>query len=157
MEPDKSANFDDDILVPIIEDPAIETQEKTRIIQKVESEYFSGPLPSPAIMKQYEEILPGSAERILKMAEKQSDHRMALESAIIPKQQKESSRGQLFAFVLSLALIGGGIWAIIKDCAWIAGVIFSVTIISVTTLLISGRGNIKKDISTKKGNAVPNE
>lgn len=36
---------------------------------------FSGPLPPPQILGQYDEVLPGAAERILRMAEKQQDHR----------------------------------------------------------------------------------
>ena len=41
----------------------------------------SGPIPSPQILQQYNNIVPGAAERIIRMAEKQSDHRMALENA----------------------------------------------------------------------------
>ena len=36
---------------------------------------FSGPIPPPNIIKGYEEILPGSADRIIAMAENQSKHR----------------------------------------------------------------------------------
>ena len=43
------------------------------------SEKFAGPIPSPPVMKQYEETLPGSADRILKMAENQSEHRQWME------------------------------------------------------------------------------
>ena len=43
------------------------------------SEKFAGPIPPPPVMKQYEEILPGSADRILKMAENQSEHRQWME------------------------------------------------------------------------------
>ena len=40
-----------------------------------EQSFFSGPLPPPELFKQYEEILPGSANRILKMAEKEQNIR----------------------------------------------------------------------------------
>jgi len=40
----------------------------------------SGPLPAPETLEGYEEILPGAAERILRMAEKQQDGRLALEA-----------------------------------------------------------------------------
>ena len=40
---------------------------------------LSGPLPPPEMLAQYEEILPGAAERILSMAERQAEHRQKLE------------------------------------------------------------------------------
>ena len=39
---------------------------------------YSGPLPPAEQFAAYESILPGSAERILQMAEKQQSHRMQL-------------------------------------------------------------------------------
>ncbi|MGH7200157.1 MAG: DUF2335 domain-containing protein [Planctomycetaceae bacterium] len=39
------------------------------------SQEFSGPLPHPAVLQQYEEIQPGFADRILRMAEQQGQHR----------------------------------------------------------------------------------
>ena len=37
---------------------------------------FSGPLPDPQNLQRYEQILPGSAERIMAMAETQLAHRI---------------------------------------------------------------------------------
>lgn len=39
-----------------------------------ESSSFNGPLPHPSHFKGYEDVLAGSAERILAMAEKQQEH-----------------------------------------------------------------------------------
>ncbi|MGC6485047.1 MAG: DUF2335 domain-containing protein [Candidatus Puniceispirillales bacterium] len=36
---------------------------------------FSGPLPPPQILEQYEECLPGAADRIMSRAEKEQSHR----------------------------------------------------------------------------------
>ncbi|MBY0460111.1 MAG: DUF2335 domain-containing protein, partial [Gemmataceae bacterium] len=36
---------------------------------------FQGPLPPPAILAQYNQVLDGAAERIFQMAEKQAAHR----------------------------------------------------------------------------------
>ena len=40
---------------------------------------FSGPLPPPNVLSAYEDLLPGAADRIITMAEKQLEHRMYLE------------------------------------------------------------------------------
>lgn len=63
---------------------------------------FSGPLPPPEMLAQYEAVLSGGADRIVKMAEDQSSHRRRLES-----------RGQIFGFSLALVAILGGIGLIL--------------------------------------------
>lgn len=63
---------------------------------------ISGPLPPPGVMRGYEDLLPGAADRIMRMAEKAQDEgirRVRREGAI-------EARGQWFAFALgALALI----------------------------------------------------
>lgn len=44
---------------------------------------YAGPIPPPAMLARYNEVLPGAAERILKMAEEQSSHRQYLEKAVV--------------------------------------------------------------------------
>jgi len=52
------------------------TPQKTVITQ---AESFSGPIPHPALLAKYGEIIPNGANRILEMAEKQSAHRQCIE------------------------------------------------------------------------------
>lgn len=59
--------------------------------------HYQGPLPTPAMLRGYEEVVRGGAERILAMAERQAAHRQAMES-----------RGQLFGFSLAACTIVGG-------------------------------------------------
>ncbi|MDN6180562.1 MAG: DUF2335 domain-containing protein [Halomonas subglaciescola] len=44
-------------------------------IERVEVSQFSGPLPPPGVMADYDRILPGAAERILQMAEREQGFR----------------------------------------------------------------------------------
>lgn len=61
------------------------------------------------MLKQYDEVLPGAAERILKMAEEQSTHRKQLERKVIDGDDTESSGPHLLLYrvhhELSLLLI----------------------------------------------------
>lgn len=41
----------------------------------VAASYHSGPLPDPATLERYDLLVPGTAERIIRMAEEQSAHR----------------------------------------------------------------------------------
>lgn len=59
------------------------SHENRRQIVERRSVTFCGPLPPPEILQQYNEILPGAANRIITMAEEQSSHRRILESKVI--------------------------------------------------------------------------
>jgi len=74
-----------------------------RRLQMVKQElHFSGPLPPPETLEKYENVIPGAAERILSMAEKQSDHRQQLEKTVINSDTKNSRRGLCFALAMGL-------------------------------------------------------
>lgn len=49
------------------------------MLSRTEARAFSGPIPPPELLLKYNEIIPGGAERILKMAENQSIHRQCIE------------------------------------------------------------------------------
>lgn len=51
---------------------------------------FEGPIPPPDVLQQYNSIIPNAAERIIRMAEKQSDHRMDLEKKVVYSNIKKS-------------------------------------------------------------------
>ena len=48
-----------------------------------QSTSFSGPLPHPDMLRKFDDVVPGAAERIIKMAEDQSNHRKDLERKVI--------------------------------------------------------------------------
>ena len=62
-------------------------------------------MPAPEDFAEYEKCLPGSTDRILKMAEKQVDHRIDAEKLIIKSKFKQSSIGQILGAIL-VALFG---------------------------------------------------
>jgi uncharacterized membrane protein len=79
------------------------------------SKSFSGPLPPPESLAEYEQISPGFADRIITMAEKEQVHRHQQDEHRWPMQKKLLSRGQVFAFILSLSIVAGGIWLLLED------------------------------------------
>ena len=70
-------------------------------------------MPLPSHLEQYERILPGAAERILAMAEKQAAHRRDLEQRVVgaeiqdlTDQRTETRRGQFCGLgAVTLALV----------------------------------------------------
>lgn len=80
-----------------------------QIVRQEVAMSFSGPLPPPEILKKYDEILPGAAERIIKMAEKQAEHRQLLEQQVIKSDIKNSKLGILCGFLIGIGGISGGV------------------------------------------------
>lgn len=89
------------------------TVEQLTITQEASS--FSGPLPPPETLAEYDQISPGFANRIITMAEKEQVHRHMQDELRWPVQRKLLSRGQVFAFILSLSIVAGGIWLLLEN------------------------------------------
>lgn len=83
----------------------VKEQKMVRAVAKVMQSEFSGPIPPPNMIKGYEAILPGAADRIITMAEKQSSHRQEMERKIIFAESRDSLLGILFAFFLGIGYI----------------------------------------------------
>ena len=75
---------------------------------------YSGPLPQPEDLEKYNTIVPGAAERIIIMAEKQAKHRQELEKIAIKSGDRNSLLGQIFGFIIGLAAISAGSYGIYK-------------------------------------------
>lgn len=82
------------------------SKHQNRAIVAHQSVSFSGPLPPPNHLEQYERIVPGSAERILKMAEEQSFHRRTLEAKVIHSGVSDSKKGLWFGLIMGLSGFG---------------------------------------------------
>ncbi len=67
--------------------------ENVQIIQHLS--HFSGPLPSPENLLNYDKILPGTANRILEMAEKNKENRLHINKIMSESDIKKSLRGQI--------------------------------------------------------------
>lgn len=74
------------------------------------TELYAGPLPPPDILAKFEQILPGAADRILKQAEAQTEHRIEIEKKVVSADIIKSYLGLVFGFILGLSGIGGGIY-----------------------------------------------
>ncbi len=71
---------------------------------------YSGPLPHPEIVRQYEALVPGAAERILTQFEQQSAHRREMERAVISSNSFSQRVGSISASVIGMMGVGGGVW-----------------------------------------------
>jgi uncharacterized membrane protein len=74
---------------------------------------LSGPLPASSEFQRYELALPGAADRILAMAEKEAEHRHRLDEKTVTAGIGLAKSGQVLAGIIclsSIALIAYGVY-----------------------------------------------
>ena len=144
--------------------PEISSDKRVEIVRAVNTTtmmQFQGPVPPPELLAQYEKIVPGTADRLIKLTERQvtlqenqQAHRIAMESIIIPRQQTQSERGQhygltafLFALIISALLVAYG-----HDTA--GTILGSLDLVAVVAIFVTGKIKQSEDLSQKK-NSIP--
>lgn len=78
-------------------------------------EFYSGPLPSPKQLFEYNEVSPGLGDRIVTEWQMEGSHRRSLEKGVLRGQLLAQSRGQAIATLISLVVIVGGIALLFTD------------------------------------------
>ena len=76
---------------------------------------WSGPLPPPAALNQFNTIIPNGAERIMAMVETEQKHRITSEGRILTASIADNVRGVWIGFVLAGLAIGGAIFTAYLD------------------------------------------
>src|SRR5215813_12924903 len=66
---------------------------------------WKGIVPPPGTLKEYNDAVPDGAERILQIAEKQSEHRLEMEKQVTDEDQRQNRNGQNFAFIIALTFL----------------------------------------------------
>lgn len=117
--------------------------------QEIQASSYTGPLPPPEAMAQYEAILPGFTDRLLTNFEKQSTHRMGLENGAIAHDQKLGSRGQIFGLIVAMfGLLLGGL--VIWSGHSVAGTVIATgDLVSLVGLFIYGKESSKRELRRK--------
>lgn len=80
----------------------------------------TGPLPSAAELEKYEAVLPGAADRIVKMAEGQAGHRAQLETEALRQEGQRSWVGLVSGALLTLGFEALALVAVLVDRPWFA-------------------------------------
>ena len=116
---------------------------------------FTGPVPPPKMLEQYNNVLPNAAERIVAMAERQSAHRQKLEEIVIKSSSRNELIGQIFALIIALFVVGGGIYLLVqgKDAAGLAAIITPLAVL--TGVFVYGKHLQRKELENKNPNMRP--
>ena len=137
------------LLEALMEQKSTENGSRVRIIEQAISQKYSGPLPPPKMLHDYDLVTPGFAERIVSMAEKEQGHRHSLENTAVNgaiNKDKRSQRYALFCIVFLSILCGGLIYSGHDTAGTVLG---GATLVSLAALFITGKRSAEKDNSEK--------
>jgi uncharacterized membrane protein len=118
-----------------------------------------GPIPAPHQLREYNAIVPGSADRILSMAEKEQANRHQWEQRHLTFDFATNIFQLSLGFLLSLALAGGAVY-LAESSPWVATALVSFSTFGIVATFIKGKrlyGKADHDVPSlpdKSGTAV---
>lgn len=125
--------------------------DQLRISTQIAMQTQSGPIPSPEILKKYNEIEPGLAQRIIAMAEAEAEHRRSIEAQVVAIQGRDQSAyrrseffGQVFGLLIGLAYAIGAVYAAVHGAQMAASIFGTAGVGGLVTAFIMGRHNLYK-------------
>lgn len=119
---------------------------------KIQGASFQGPLPHPNDFAQYDTVLPGAAERILAMTEKQASHRQNIEYMVLRSDGRRAWVGTVFAFLLGLVGLTVSGYVIVQGHDWAGAGMGGATLTSMVTSFIYGSS---KRLRERKEETLP--
>lgn len=115
-------------------------------ISVTKTELWAAPLPHPEILREYNEIIPGGAERILAMAESQSQHRMGMEDRALTANLVRAGRGQWFGFIISMVALAIGAYGLYNGHEIGGGIIGGGGLTALVSLFVIGKRGQSKEV-----------
>ncbi len=120
--------------------------------QLIQTKFSAGPIPTPEVLGRYETILPGLADRIMKQAESQTAHRIDIEKRVIKSDIRNSLLGIIFAFIIGLVGIVGGLYLTSLGMAATGLTVSGVSLVSLVSAFIYGTNSRRKERQKKMVN-----
>lgn len=100
---------------------------------------WSGPLPHPETLHQFDAIVENGAERIFHQWEHEAAHRRTYETKALSAHIWMDAMGRIMAFVFAMSTLGLAAWFATIGQSWIAALFGGGTIAAVATALIKER------------------
>lgn len=129
----------------------IPKKKKLEILQSlsftlIQEKSHSGPLPDAETLIQYNTVIPDGADRIMKMAEKQQNHRMQIENTVIKSQSLQSKLGQIFGLIIGIVGISSGTYLASIGQTTVGGIIAGGTVVSLVSVFVLGKKAQRKSL-----------
>lgn len=111
---------------PPAKKPQNSRTEQTTI--SVRSQEWHGPLPPPAILEDFDNVVPNGAERIVKAWEDETRHRREIEVQEQRSFYRDMLVGKIFALIFVLAALGTAAFAAYVGAEWLGAILGAGTI-----------------------------
>lgn len=123
--------------------PLVEHQTASQKIVS-QSQQWSGPLPPPAALAHFNEIIPNGADRIMKMVEEEQAHRISYESAMLSATIQDTKRGHWMGWSISLLAVAGALASIYMNAhPSVTIALVGVPLISIVHAILKSKSNSK--------------
>lgn len=101
---------------------------------------YSGPTPPPEHLRDVESVIPGGANRLLKMAEKNQDHQISWETKVLEIEGRNSTLGLWFGFFALIILVSAAIFSLCIGYEGVALSLVGAVALGLIPAFIRGRG-----------------
>lgn len=112
---------------------------------EVQFESYSGPLPHPAILQQYESIYPGAAKEIFAAVATQAAHRQHLEKVVVESGVRRSYCGLAAALIVTLSFLGASTWLIHGGHDIAGTTLGSIDLVALVSVFLIGGKAVKEE------------
>lgn len=124
----ESTELVDKIETELVENPVVLERllDRPQVMALVSRTAFRGPLPPPSMLREYEDIVPGAAERIMARSEREQTHRHGVTDRSIDGAIGKDKRGQWMAYSITIFIL-----IIATVFAWKGQTVFAGTLITI--------------------------
>lgn len=112
---------------------------ETRTVVRRQEVAWSGALPPPGALREFDELIPNGAERIMQLTEKETAHRISYEDRALTANIGESRRGQWLGAGISLVALFCGIGAVALGSPYVAVAFLGVPVFSIIQAIVTTR------------------
>jgi uncharacterized membrane protein len=120
-----------------------------RMAISASSHAYSSPIPPAEIAQAWENVVPGSAERMLAMAERQAAHRQRLESVAVEGGTKRSWYGLWLGFSIAVLFLIGCLVIIALGYGVEGTILGSIDIVGLSGVFVYARVDQRRERTEK--------
>lgn len=129
--------------------PKNATKQQTINRVQVSASSYSGPLPPPEILEYYDKIIPGGADRIFSLVEKQAAHRQGLERSVLKSDSINSIMGTICGFLIGVISILAGTYCITQGHEWSGSFLGGSGLTGLVGVFVYGSNERRKERETR--------
>ena len=119
-------------------EPAAETSHEASSLSRVQtvSIRWEAPLPPPALLEQYDQVVPGLAQEIAKQARVEAGHIREIENNALKASNRYHARGQWMGFIAVMAIVGLAAFALWMGSKLVAGIATSIVTLTAAIFVL---------------------